>query len=131
VTQHVQSALGVIERRGRFLVQKRGPGKFLAGYWEFPGGKREPGETWRACARRELREELGVAARVGRELMTLRYTYPGRKPKVFKVFRCTIIAGRPRPLASAALKWVSRARLRRMRFPPANGPLIALLAGSP
>lgn len=128
--KRVQSALGVIERRGRFLVQKRLPGKFLAGYWEFPGGKREPGETWRMCVRRELKEELGVATRVASELMTLRYQYPGRKPAQFKVFRCTITRGRPRPLAASALRWVTLRQLRRLRLPPASLPIIPRLAGA-
>ena len=124
------AALGVIERRGRILIQRRPPGKFLAGYWEFPGGKREPGETWTACLRRELREELGVAARIGPLIMMLRYRYPGRKPVLYKVFRCSLLRGRPRPLAASALRWAGKRELRRLRFPPANAPLIEYLLGT-
>lgn len=60
----VHAALAVIERRGRYLICRRRQGDFLGGYWEFPGGKREPGESWEACVRREAREELGVVVRV-------------------------------------------------------------------
>ena len=122
----VQSALAVVERRGRFLICRRRPGGFLGGYWEFPGGKRRPGERWAACLRRELREELGVAVGRLRLLMTIRHRYASRSI-VFKVYRCAIARGRPRPLAAAALRWVAPGRLSRYRFPPANRALIARL----
>ena len=66
----------VIERDGRFLVTRRPANTHLAGYWEFPGGKCEPGEAHDACLDRELREELGVGARVGREMLTTEHAYP-------------------------------------------------------
>ena len=122
----VQSALAVVERRGRFLICRRRPGGFLGGYWEFPGGKRRPGERWAACLRRELREELGVAVGRLRLLMTIRHRYASRSI-VFKVYRCAIARGRPRPLSAAALRWVAPGRLSRYRFPPANRPLLMRL----
>ena len=118
-----QSALAVIERRGRLLICRRRPGGFLGGYWEFPGGKRRPGERWAACLRRELREELGVAVGRLRPFMTIRYRYAAG-PMVFKVYQCAIARGRPRPLSAAALRWVAPGRLSRYRFPPANRPLL-------
>ena len=124
---HVQAAIALIERRGRYLICRRRPGDFLGGYWEFPGGKREPGESWEACLRRELREELGVAVRALKPFGGLRYRY-AKGPIVFKVFRCAIARGRPRPLAAAALRWVPPRRLIRYRFPPANRPLITHLS---
>jgi mutator protein MutT len=123
----VQAALGLIERRGRYLICRRRPGDFLGGYWEFPGGKREPGESWETCLRRELREELGVAVRAVRRLTILRHRY-GVRPITFVVFRCAIARGRPRPLGAAALRWVPASRLRRYRFPPANQTLLDRLA---
>ncbi|MBI3455027.1 MAG: NUDIX domain-containing protein [Candidatus Rokubacteria bacterium] len=71
----VQSAIALIERRGRLLICRRRPGGFLGGYWEFPGGKRRPGERWAACLRRELREELGVSVGRLRPLMVIRHRY--------------------------------------------------------
>ncbi len=122
----VRVALAVIERRGRYLICQRSPDKFLGGYWEFPGGKRESGESWEACLRRELREELGVAVRAVRAFGSLRYRH--RRGMIrFKVYRCAIARGRPRPLDAAALRWVSPARLADYRFPPANRSLIARL----
>ena len=118
------AALAVIERRGRILICRRRPGGFLGGFWEFPGGKRKPRESWEACLRRELREELGIAVTAIRPLCRLRHRYPGRPMFTFQVFRCRITQGRPRPLASVALRWVPARALTRYRFPPANRPLI-------
>ena len=122
------AALAVIERRGRVLISRRRRGGFLGGYWEFPGGKRDPGESWEACLRRELREELGVSVAGIRPLCRLRYRYPGRPAFVFQVFRCRIVRGRPRPLEASALRWVARKALPRYRFPPANRPLLERLS---
>ncbi len=127
-SRFVQAALAVIERQGRFLIARRRAGDFLGGYWEFPGGKRLPGESWEGCLRRELKEELGVGARSLAPYMSLRYRYADRSV-FFRVFRCRLGSGMPRPLGAQALRWVSRARLRRHRFPPANGPLLDRLAG--
>ena len=71
-------AAAVIERDGCFLVTKRQAGVHLEGYWEFPGGKCEPGETIAACVARELREELDVDAQVGEEVFTTAHVYPDR-----------------------------------------------------
>ncbi|GEM_PF-1341890 len=126
--QSVQAALAVIERNGRYLIARRRAGDFLGGYWEFPGGKRLPGESWKDCLRRELKEELGIGARSLTPYMRLRYRYAGRSV-LFQVFRCRLAPGRPKPLEAQALRWVSRAQLRRHRFPPANRLLIDRLAG--
>ncbi len=123
----VQAALALIERRGRYLICRRKPGGFLGGYWEFPGGKRKSGERWTACLRRELREELGVSVTSLRPVAVIRYRYPTRSI-LFRVFRCAIAQGRPRPLDAAALRWVPARQLRRFRFPPADRSLIVHLS---
>ena len=120
--RRIEVVLAVIERRGRVLICKRRTDDFLGGYWEFPGGKREPGETWLACVRRELREELGIAVVGIRWFSDLRYRYGAREIR-FKVFRCRIRQGRPRPLDAQAVRWIPIRRLSRYRFPPANRPL--------
>ncbi len=122
----VRAAIAVIERRGRYLICQRPPDGFLGGYWEFPGGKRESGESWEACLRRELREELGVRVRAVRAYGSLHHRYRGGAV-YFKVYRCAIAHGRPRPLEAAALRWVPPEHLTRYTFPPANRPLIARL----
>ena len=127
--QRVQAALALIERGGRYLVCRRKAGAFLGGYWEFPGGKRRAGESWAACLRRELREELGVTVKGARPVQTFRHRYRDRAI-LFKVFRCAIARGVPRPLEAQALRWVPARRLRRYRFPPANRPLVERLVGA-
>ena len=65
----------IIQEQGRFFVARRGPGEKLAGLWEFPGGKVEPGETLQESLTREIKEELGVEAVVGRVLAESKYKY--------------------------------------------------------
>jgi len=119
-------AFALVERQGKYLICQRSAGTHLGGYWEFPGGKREPGESWEACLRRELREELGVALRDVRPFTRLRYRYPGRFIS-FKVFRCRMI-GSPTALQIQRFQWIGASRLRRFRFPPVDRDLIDLLA---
>lgn len=123
----IQVALAVIERRGRYLICRRRSGGVLGGYWEFPGGKRRPGESWTVCVRRELREELGISATRANVFQRVRHRDPRGVRRYFVVFRCAI-AGRPRPLAARTLRWVPVARLGRYRFPPASRAILERLA---
>ena len=70
----------VIERDGLILIGQRPPGKSHALEWEFPGGKIEQGESPRAALARELREELGIEAHIGREMTRYRFKLPEPKP---------------------------------------------------
>ena len=124
--KQLHAAIAVIERRGRYLICQRREDDSLGGYWEFPGGKREPGESWEACLRRELREELGVAVRSVQPFGATRYRYPDGMV-CFRVFRCAIAGGTPRPLDAQALRWVTPRQLSRYWFPPANQPLLKRL----
>ena len=83
----------VIERGDEILVTRRQEGVHLAGHWEFPGGKCEPGESLQACMARELREELGVEARVGEEVLVTSHDYPDRRVELH-FLRCTLDAAR-------------------------------------
>jgi mutator protein MutT len=116
---------GVIERDGRLLVSRRLKGTHLAGLWEFPGGKCEPGEPHDTCLRRELAEELGVASTVGDELLVSEHAYPERTVRLH--FRHAVIRGEPRPLLGQELMWVERGDLDQLMFPPADRDLIDLL----
>lgn len=118
-------AAAVIERDGRFLVARRLEGSHLAGCWEFPGGKCEPGENAQDCLARELREELDVAARVGPEILRTTHTYPERSVEL-RFFRCEP-AGDPKPMLGQQLRWVRREELASLEFPPADRELIAML----
>ena len=115
----------VIERDETFLVTRRQKGVHLEGYWEFPGGKCDIGESLEACLARELREELGVDARVGDELFTTTHAYPDRCVELH-FFRCEI-DGVPVPQVGQEMRWVRRDELATLAFPPADAGLIQIL----
>jgi mutator protein MutT len=117
----------VIERGGRFLVTRRLEQTHLAGYWEFPGGKCEPGESHEACLRRELAEELGVEADIGGEILSTEHAYPERTVRLH--FRRCRIAGEPQARLGQQMQWATRDTLRTLTFPEADRELIARLAG--
>ena len=118
-------AAAVIERDDRFLLTRRQRGVHLEGYWEFPGGKCEPGESLDACLRRELLEELGCEAATGRELLSVTHEYPERAIELHFV-ECRL-SSEPTPLLGQEMRWVAREDLSSLKFPPADDELIALL----
>jgi 8-oxo-dGTP diphosphatase len=115
----------VIERDGRFLVTRRQKGVHLEGFWEFPGGKCDAGESLAACLARELREELSVDSRIGAEIFTTTHTYPERSVELH--FLSCEIAGTPVPQMGQEMRWVSREDLATLEFPPADAALIRRL----
>jgi len=118
----------VIEREGAFLVARRQKGVHLAGYWEFPGGKCDPDESLAACMVRELREELAVDAAAGDEIFTTTHAYPDRSVELH-FLRCEL-RGTPVPQQGQELRWVARADLAALDFPPADAELIRMLTRS-
>jgi len=119
-------AVGVIYKDGRILIDKRKPEGLLGGLWEFPGGKKEPGETLEAALRREVREELGATIRVGRPLTVVDHTYSHFRVRIH-AFECTWVSGEPRCITCAAFKWVRPQDLGRYAFPAANNKIIQAL----
>jgi mutator protein MutT len=119
----------VIEQGGRYLVTRRLEGAHLEGYWEFPGGKCEPGESLEACLRRELIEELGTDAAIGDELLAVTHEYPERSIELH--FIACRLARDPIALLGQEMRWVAREELSSLEFPPADDELIALLARAP
>jgi 8-oxo-dGTP diphosphatase len=122
------AAVALIDADGRVLVQRRPPGKPLAGLWEFPGGKVEPGETPEAALIRELREELAIEV-TGACLAPATFaSHPlGERHLVLLLYVCRKWAGTPQPLAASELRWVRPAGLHVLDMPPADKPLPALL----
>jgi 8-oxo-dGTP diphosphatase len=109
----------VIERGGRILVSRRLEGTHLAGRWEFPGGKCEPGESHDACLARELEEELGVTrVTVGEEIGTAEHAYPERVVRLH--FRRCTIDEEPRGALGQTLRWVTRSELGTLDLPDAD-----------
>lgn len=117
----------VVRRGSTFLVTRRPRGVHLEGYWEFPGGKCEPGESHASCLRREIVEELGVEVTIGRGLFEIAHDYPDRTVELH-FFECEL-SGDPVPLIGQEVRWVEREDLGRLEFPPADAELIAMLQG--
>ena len=107
---HYTVTAAVIQRAGQVLITQRPPQGLLGGLWEFPGGKQEPGETLEACLQREIREELGVDIRLGAALGVFRHAYTHYKVTLY-AFKCDLLAGEPRPIQAADLRWVGREAL--------------------
>jgi 8-oxo-dGTP diphosphatase len=123
----VEVAAAVIrDHAGRYLIARRRQGTHLAGLWEFPGGKREAGETLEACLRRELTEELSATFDVGERLETVRWDYPD-KTVVLHFFRCRVAAGEIEAREAQETAWVAPERLGDYAFPPADDALVARL----
>ena len=118
----------VVERDQRVLVTRRPPGSHLAGMWEFPGGKIDEGESHPAALKREMREELDVDVDVGELALHTTHDYPDRTVAIY-FYRCKLL-GTPRPLLGQEMRWVGRADLPSLGFPPADRELIERLATS-
>ena len=117
----------VIERDGHYFVTRRHRGVHLEGYWEFPGGKCDPGESLEACLRRELLEELGTRSNVSGEVFTVTHHYPDRSIELH-FLECELLDP-PKPLLGQEMRWVARGELRTLQFPPADDELIGRLSG--
>jgi 8-oxo-dGTP diphosphatase len=115
----------VIERDGAFLVTRRQAGTHLAGSWEFPGGKCDVGESLDACLRRELREELDAEAEVGGEIHATTHDYPDRRIELH-FMSCRLLTA-PAAVLGQEMRWVARADLASLQFPPADAELIQML----
>ena len=109
-----------------FLMASRPAGKVYAGYWEFPGGKVEPGETARAALDRELREELGIVTTRAEPWLVRTFSYPHARVRI-RFFRVTRWEGQPRPLEGQGLTWHSAGVAELSPMLPANGPILAAL----
>jgi 8-oxo-dGTP diphosphatase len=118
---------GVIEdARGRILLARRTEGRDLAGLWEFPGGKVDPGETPEDALVRELREELGIEARVGDAVIAVPQQYPDKRLRL-DVRRIAAWSGAVKGLDGQALAWVPPHRLASYAMPDADRPVVAAL----
>jgi A/G-specific adenine glycosylase len=116
---HHDVAAGVVWRGGRVLVCRRRPEGLLGGLWEFPGGKREPGETLEAACMREIREETGLRVAVTSPFLSIDHAYTHFRITLH-LFHCEAPRGRPRALGCEEARFVSLAALADLPFPRAN-----------
>jgi len=121
-------AVAVVEHEGKFLIQQRPQGVPLAGLWEFPGGKVDPGETPEQALVRELHEELGIETATSC-LAPIAFASHGYETfhLLMPVFACRKWNGVPQPREGQALKWVAPIDLAQYPMPPADLPLVGLL----
>jgi 8-oxo-dGTP diphosphatase len=122
------AACALVDADGRVLIAQRPAGKSMAGLWEFPGGKVEPGETPEATLIRELKEELGVdtSAACLAPLTFASHAYEDFH-LLMPLYVCRRWTGSPKGHEGQALKWVRAKTLRDYPMPPADLPLIASL----
>lgn len=114
--------------QGRVLIQQRPEGTSMAGLWEFPGGKIEPGETPESALVRELQEELGIVVSVGDlEPFTFASEALGTRHLILLLYRCLGWKGTPEPLHAHAIRWAASDDLQTLPMPPADVPLVAAL----
>ena len=113
----------LVFREGKLLITQRQADAHLGGLWEFPGGKREPNETFEECLARELREELGIEVAVGELVESLTHAYP-EKTVHLKFYRCRWAQHEPQTLGCSAFKWVTAAELKDYAFPAADSRLL-------
>jgi 8-oxo-dGTP diphosphatase len=122
-------AVALVGEDGRVLVQQRAADRSLAGLWEFPGGKIEPGETPEQALVREIREELGVGLSADAlEPAAFASEALGERHLVLLLYAARAWDGEPEALDAAALRWASLDELRALPMPPADVPLVEALA---
>ena len=121
-------ACALVDADGRVLVARRPEGRRMAGLWEFPGGKLEPGETPEVCLVRELREELGIDTEASclAPFTFASHAYPDFH-LLMPLYVCRVWRGLPQPREGQELRWLAPAELERLAMPPADRPLVAML----
>jgi 8-oxo-dGTP diphosphatase len=126
-TKIIEVSAAVLQRSdGSFLLAQRPPDKIWAGYWEFPGGKIEPDETAHDALVRELREELGIEAKIAYPWLTRVFTYPHATVRLH-FFRVTEWTGKLHPHEGQQFSWQRASEVSVNPILPANAPILRAL----
>jgi 8-oxo-dGTP diphosphatase len=118
----------IIKKESKILIGKRAPNRHLAGYWEFPGGKIEIGETPQECLKREIKEELGIIIKVNDLFMENEHQYD-QKMIHLKAFECEYLSGEIVLKDHDQIEWVEVSEFVNFVFAPADIPFINALNG--
>ncbi len=126
IIKDVQAVIAIIEKDGKYFIQKRPAKGLLADLWEFPGGKIEAGEGKQKALARELKEELGVGLKTAKHLFDVTHFYTQFRVKL-SVFR---VEAAPNPKADAVHKWVSLKAIRQYPMPSGSAKIVGQLSGN-
>lgn len=127
----LEVAAGIIWRHGRFLAARRIDGRDLGGFWEFPGGKLEPGESAREALGRELAEELGIGVREASFWQTVDHPEPCRGKRIrLHFFQVSSFCGSPCPREGQLICWLSPEEAAGLDFLPADAMVLRQLPGT-
>ena len=127
-TPWIRVAAAIIEQNSRYLITRRNEDVHLAGLWEFPGGKCEPGESFEVCLQRELLEELDIEVTPPVFVLSNRHHYPEKNVELH-FFSCAIVRGEPKALGCKEFRWVNSIEFGEFEFPPADVPVLQKLTG--
>ena len=122
----LQVTAGIIKQNEKILIGRRKPGKHLAGFWEFPGGKLEENETPEDCLRREILEELGINIKVLSHFMDSIFHYP-EKSICLMAYYCEFIEGEIILTDHDKAEWIALNEFGKYEFAPADKPIVAAL----
>jgi 8-oxo-dGTP diphosphatase len=117
----------LIFKDGRFLITQRKDDDSFGGFWELPGGKKEPAESLKECVVRELKEELDIEVGIRHFFRILNYEYPHRTVRL-NIYLCSHKSGEPKAIECQAFSWVHPKDLPKYRFPDADQTLIKELS---
>ena len=123
---YVEVAAAILQWEEKILLTRRKLHAHQGGLWEFPGGKREVGETLEQCLRRELKEEIDIEVCDLRHFYTLRHRYPEKEVELH-FFTCSIHQGNPKALGCIEMAWVHKNDLSSYEFPAADRPVLRKL----
>ena len=130
VGEVMEVSAGLVFRHGLLLITQRRPGDHLGGMWEFPGGKRQAGESDEDCLERELAEELGIEVEILGLLETVTHAYPERAVRL-KFFQCVWRRHEPRSIECHDFIWVAAGQLADYSFPAADAKILKKLLATP
>ena len=125
----VRVVAGVVVEEGRVMVTRRGPHVRLAGLWEFPGGKQEPGESLADCLRREIHEELEITIDVEEEVASVEHEYT-HLSITLHAFAARYRSGRARAVGCSAFEWIDADHLSDFPIPRADHLVLEALDAS-
>jgi 8-oxo-dGTP diphosphatase len=123
---HFHVTAGLVWKDGKLLITRRPEGSHLAGYWEFPGGKQEPGESLEACLEREIQEELDMKVKAVKHLLQIDHDYE-TKSITLHLFQGDWLSGDPTPIGCDEIRWVRPEDLANYKLPPPDLQLLPFI----